>query len=256
MKIIFAILILVVACCAQTPGVYRQGSASPAATSIATSASMNVATNDLIVACVGSGASQAGLDGLVVSDGVSNTLTCDSLFDFGTPGQLIMCYKAGAVANTAATWTATWSSTHSFRLINAMNYAGMATTNPLDQGPSCQNATCDASATSSNRTAVNLAATNNANDLLVACTYEDNFSDWTAANSFNLRATLTGADHMFADKTVSSTGVYPNGLNFGTVSTTTVNYLSKFAAFKAAPSSTPNGSLLGKSKILGGSKVK
>jgi hypothetical protein len=223
-----------------------EASDTGANTSVNTSAggTMNVATNDFIVAFIGTSTNSQAADGLVVSDGGSNTLTCDTASSGTSTGQLWMCYKAGATANATATWTATWTGTHAFRSIQVANYSGLLTASVLDQGPVCQNtANCTTEETGTTaRDSVNLPTTTNANDMLVGGTISDNTENYSAANSFTIRGGTTGIDRNIMDKTVVSTGTYPSG-SFATGSSTTIHFLTKFATFKVTTGG--GGALLG-----------
>jgi hypothetical protein len=247
-QILFLALVCVLVCSsayAQTFKSYRSGSAGGPATSVSTSATMNVATGDLVVLFVGHSGTSLEV-APTVSDGGSNTATCpdtpSTAQATGTPGSLWMCYVQNATANATATWTSTWGTNRSFIEIMASNYSGMATSSVLDKGPVCNVSGCNSASTGGSRSAVNTSTTGQANELLVAGTYEDNTSNWTAAQSYNLRTGTSALDHQFADVNVTSTGAYPGG-NFATVNTTTVNYLSVFATFKAASGNNQVGNI-------------
>jgi hypothetical protein len=226
-----------------------EASDTGSATSVNTSAAgtMAVSTGDFILACVGTSQNSQSLDGLVVSDGGSNTLTCDTASTGPLTGQLWLCRKPGATANATATWTATWTGTHAFRSIHVANYSGL-TDGSLDQGTVCQNtANCTTEETGTTaRDTVNLPTTTNASDLLLGCMISDANDTYTAANGFTLRggASLTTVDRFIAEKAVSSTGTY--GGSQGTGALTTPHFLMKLAAFKVTTGGGGGGATVNK----------
>jgi hypothetical protein len=230
-------LLLVISASAQTFKEYDENSSDfTTSTTITATGTMNVASGDLVVACVAMGSATTTAV-LGVSDGGSNSMTC--LAGSGgdaTVGAVTICYKENATANATASWTATYDLARPYRWIGVANYSGMATASVVDAGPTCNVAGCNSATTGTDRTASNLTTTQ-ANTLLLACSYDNNGNTWTMQNSFNARAGTSGQDAMLADKSVSSTGSYPAG-NFATVGSS-AGYVSSFAAFKVAGGAPP-----------------
>jgi hypothetical protein len=216
----------------QTFKAYTENSQSAPTNSIATTSTLNIASGDTVVACVGRG--RFG-ETVTLTDGGANTswTKAGSTSSSGageTVGDVDLWVLTNATANATATITATFTtSTVVFRWIGVGLYSGLATSSVIDQS-SCSVAGCGAT-TSTNVTAVNVTTTQ-PNELLVYCGYNNNAANWTAANSFNLRAGTSSKDAQLADKIVSSTGSYPSG-NVATLSAS-VGQVGVFGTLKAA----------------------
>lgn len=236
MRFLLLVLLGTFSLSAQTFKAFTENADSPPTNSISTTSTLNVASGDTLIACVGRG--RFGKT-LTLSDGGSNTswTQVGSTSSSGageTVGDIDMWVLPNATANATATITATFSdATVLFRWIGVAVYSGLATSSVTDQA-SCSVAGCGAT-TSANVTAVNVTTTQ-ANELLVFCGYNNNAATWTAANSFNMRAGTSAKDSQLADKTVTSTGSYPGG-NVATLSTS-VGQVGVFGTFKAAGGGT------------------
>jgi hypothetical protein len=209
---------------------------SAASLSTVASGTINVATGDLIVACVGRGI--FGLTVTGITDGGTNNTgwtkvgTTSSSGAGQTVGDLDMWVKTNAAANAAGAITATLSSASTFRDIRVATYGNMATTaGALIDQSSCSVAGCG-TATSTSVTAVNVTTTQ-ANELLVYCGYNNNTTNWAEANSFTLRGGIIAVAANLADRIVASTGTYPSG-DIATLNAA-AGQVGVFATFKSAP---------------------
>mgnify|MGYP005608401953 FL=1 len=198
----------------------RTNSGAGGGTTIATSATMNVAAGDFIVV-MALGLNFA-VSGIVCG---TDTLTeVKSTTDSGVGLGMKTFIKQNASANASATCTATFGGSATNRFIVAANYSGVATSGGA-LNTSCNDASCSAiAATSTSRTAQNVTTTT-ARTLMIGVGLNVAINQTvTGANSFTPRLT---ADYLFLnDKSVSVTGSYPAG-NFGTVATTD-QYVSHF----------------------------
>lgn len=234
-RTLFLTLLLALPLAAQTfKAISNNQEPAGSGNTVATASTLNVATNDAVFACVGTGTSTFTVSG--VTDGASNAMTLVKRGTGASVGTVELWAKYGATANATATFTATWSASASadFRWIRAMTYSGVATSSAGDQ-TSCEDSGCNTVTTSAAISSQNVTTTQAA-ELLLQCTYMGSGADFTAASSFNMRGATIVVDTQVADRVVAATGSYPGG-NTSTLSTS-VGHISVFGTFKAPASST------------------
>lgn len=207
----------------------NSANSSPSATSISTSAGINVNAGDVIIVWGGNGS--------------NNDLNASSSPSVGTFTEVSDVWDSSNTYKTA--WyrlvaTSTQSnviftissapSTGSFWGIGASVFRTSSGTFTFDSA-TCGTAGCGLlNSTSANRTASNLTSAV-ANSLLVGFGIDWDGTTHTGANGFAV--SLDGTTNFSTWKQVSSTGSYPGG-NFSTVSPTD-EYFSYFACFSISP---------------------
>lgn len=145
--------------------------------SVATSATMNVVSGNLLVAC---SMHQQGATLTGITDGGSNAFT--STGTVGTnasAGRSVdIWYKANATANAAATFTASFSPNSQYPTIIVMQFSGVATSSLLDQTASGF-ADVNSTVTSSSFTPAQ------ANEVAIACAGENTAElSWTPNSGY------------------------------------------------------------------------
>lgn len=201
-------------------------------TSIATSATMNVAAGNLIVVGVKHNSSVTVSS---VTDGGSNSLTKAGTATNVAAGQSIdIWYKLNASANATATWTATAGSAP-YLSIAALQFSGVATSNALDVAEFTGTADAAITVTSGSFTPAQT------NEVAIAIAQENsNGSVWSTTSNYT-PTTASGTGHqVYAqyDITISA------GAQQVAVTNDTAQYKSLgVVTFKEASAGASHGSL-------------
>jgi len=210
-------------------GQFSKNALSAAATSIATSTTVNVPAGATYVVFTGHAGDNPGTSGTCGADTLTRAIWSGETNDSGFITEAWV--KFGATANAAASCTVNFPASYAFRSIQVAVFTGPTA---LDQS-SCQPssaAACAAFPTTidTNRTATNLTTTATSG-IAVWGSIEYFTHTWTPQNGFTMLQSGT-PDYQAAYKIFSSSGVYPNG-NVATVDNSADNhYLAAFVILK------------------------